>query len=81
MLLLTAVIAAPLGLTIARIVPVLFWSWTAGLVGIIVSVICVAGMALARCPRCHALLGIAEAAREFQSHRCPFCGVDLRSRI
>ena len=80
-LLLVAVVAAPLGLIVARIVPVLFWSWLSGLAGIVISVICVAAMALTRCPKCHALLGLGEAAHEFQSHSCPYCGVDLRNRM
>lgn len=80
-LLLVAVAAAPLGLIVARIVPVLFWSWIAGFAGIIVSLAAVGAMALTRCPNCHALLGIAEAAREFHSHCCPYCGVDLRERV
>ena len=81
LLLLVAVIAAPLGLTVARLVTVLFWSWIAGLAGIAVSVACVAAMALTRCPKCHTLLGLEEAAREFQSHCCPYCGIDLTRRI
>jgi hypothetical protein len=78
---LVAVTAAPLGLIAARIVTVLFWSWLLGLVGIVISVVCVAAMALTRCPKCHGLLGLTEAAREFHSHCCPHCGVDLRNRI
>ena len=80
-LLVAAVIAAPIGLIIARIVPVLFWGWVSGLAGIVVSVLCVAAMALTRCPKCHALLGLGEAAHEFQSHSCPYCGIDLRTRM
>jgi hypothetical protein len=80
-LLLAAVTAAPLGLIAARFATVLIWSWLLGLLGIVISIICVAAMALMRCPQCHALLGVAEAAREFHSHCCPYCGVDLRNRI
>ena len=80
-LLFVAVTAAPLGLVAARLVTVLFWSWILGFAGIVISTICVAVMALTRCPKCHALLGLAEAAREFHSHCCPYCGVDLRKRI
>ena len=80
-LLLVAVVAAPLGLYLARIVSVLAWSWIAGLIGIAVSLASLAVMALTRCPKCHSLLGLEEAAREFQSHCCPYCGIDLRKRI
>ena len=80
-LLLVAVTAAPLGLIAARVVSVLFWSWIDGLAGIAVSLTCLAAMALTRCPKCHELLGLEEAAREFQSHCCPYCGIDLRKRI
>lgn len=80
-LLLVAVVAAPLGLIAARLVTVLLWSWILGLAGIVISIISVAAMALTRCPKCHALLGLGEATREFHSHCCPFCGVDLRKRI
>jgi anaerobic selenocysteine-containing dehydrogenase len=71
-----AVVAAPAGLAGARIFPV--WSQLSALTGIGVSVICVVIMALLRCPNCHVLLGLSEAAREFQSNCCPNCGVDLR---
>jgi hypothetical protein len=80
-LLLVAVAAATLGLIVARIVPVLSWSWIFGLGGIAISLACVAAMALMRCPKCHALLGLEEAAREFHSHCCPYCGVDLSKRV
>lgn len=80
-LLLATVVAAPLGLIVARIVSVLSWSWIAGFAGILISVVCFATMALMRCPKCHALLGLAEAAREFQSHCCPYCGIDLSKRM
>ena len=80
-LLLVAVLAAPLGLIIARIATVLLWSWIAGIAGIAVSLTCLAAMALTRCPKCHTLLGLEEATREFQSHCCPNCGIDLTKRI
>ena len=80
-LLLVAVAAAPLGLVATWFVKVLFWSWIAGLAGIAISLGSLAAMALTRCPKCHTLLGLDEAAREFQSHCCPYCGVDLRKRI
>ena len=80
-LLLVAVVAAPLGLIVGDFVTVLFWSWVLGLAGIVISIISVVAMALTRCPKCHALLGLGEAAREFHSHCCPFCGIDLRNRI
>ena len=78
---LVAVTGAPLGLMAARLVTVLFWSWLLGFAGIIITTAAVAAMALTRCPKCHALLGLGEAAREFHSHCCPFCGTDLRNRI
>jgi hypothetical protein len=81
LLLAVAVVAAPLGLIVARMTTVLFWTWVSGLAGIVISVLCVAIMALTRCPKCHALLGLGEAAHEFQSHSCPYCGVDLRTRM
>jgi len=81
LLLFAAVVAAPLGLIAARIVTVLSWSWFLGLAGIGISLAAVATMALTRCPKCHALLGLGEAAREFHSHCCPSCGLDLRKRI
>ncbi|HEX3432279.1 MAG TPA: hypothetical protein VHT03_15500 [Rhizomicrobium sp.] len=80
-LLFLAVIAAPLGLIAARMVTVLFWSWVVGFAGLVISIVSVAAMALTRCPRCHALLGLGEAAREFHSHCCPSCGMDLRKRM
>ena len=81
LLLLGAVVSAPLGLIVARVVTVLLWSWIAGVVGIAVSLACLAVMALTRCPKCHTLLGLEEATREFQSHCCPNCGIDLAKRI
>lgn len=80
-LLAVAVISAPLGLIVARIVTVLQWSWIAGVAGIAVSLGSLAVMALTRCPNCHTLLGLEEATREFQSHCCPHCGIDLTKRI
>ena len=80
-LLAIAVVAAPLGLFVARIVTVLFWSWIAGLAGIAISLACLTAMGLTRCPKCHTLLGLQEAAHEFQSHCCPYCGIDLTTRM
>lgn len=81
MLLAVAVVSAPLGLIIARLVTVLEWSWIAGVAGIAVSLASLVVMALTRCPKCHTLLGLEEAAREFQSHCCPNCGTDLTKRM
>lgn len=80
-LLLVAVVAAPLGLMATWFIKVLFWSWIAGVAGIAFSLASLTVMALTRCPKCHALLGLEEAAREFQSHCCPNCGIDLTKRI
>jgi len=80
-LLLGAIVAAPLGLMATWIVKVLFWSWMVGVAGIAVSLTCLTVMALTRCPKCHTLLGLEEATREFQSHCCPNCGIDLTKRI
>ena len=80
-LLAIALTGAPLGLIAARFITVLFWSWIVGFAGIAVTIVSVAVMALTRCPKCDALLGLAEASREFHSHCCPFCGADLRIRM
>lgn len=80
-LLLVAIVAAPLGLAATWFVKVLFWSWIAGLAGIAVSLVSLGAMALTRCPKCHNLLGLEEATREFQSHCCPYCGIDLTKRM
>lgn len=79
-LLLVAVVAAPLGLIATWLVKVSFWSWIAGLAGIAISLAALTVMALTRCPKCHGLLGLEEATREFQSHCCPYCGIDLTKR-
>ncbi|MGH6878057.1 MAG: hypothetical protein ACREHV_11885 [Rhizomicrobium sp.] len=75
-LLLIAVLAAPAGLAIARYSPPA-WTDGAALAGIAVTLVCVGCMALLRCPNCRHLLGLAEAAHEFQSNACPHCGFDL----
>jgi predicted RNA-binding Zn-ribbon protein involved in translation (DUF1610 family) len=77
-LLVLAVIAAPAGLALTRIVPP-DWSQISALTGISISLVCVFSMALLRCPKCHHLLGLSEVAREFRSDSCPHCGFDLRS--
>lgn len=76
-LLAVAVIAAPAGLILTRYVPP-GWTNVAALAGLLISLVCVFAMAMLRCPKCHHLLGLSEAAREFQSNACPRCGCDLR---
>jgi uncharacterized membrane protein YccC len=71
-----AVLAAPAGLALTWFVPPA-WSNVSAISGLLISLVCVFGMALIRCPNCHEQLGLAEAAREFQSHCCPHCGADL----
>jgi hypothetical protein len=76
-LLAVALIAAPAGLILTWYVPP-GWTNISALAGLFLSLVCVFGMALLRCPDCHHLLGLSEAAREFQSNACPKCGRDLR---
>jgi hypothetical protein len=73
-----AILAAPAGLASTWFVPSA-WSNFSAITGIAVCVLCVFAMALLRCPHCRHQLGLSEAAREFQSHCCPYCGADLRS--
>jgi hypothetical protein len=72
-----AVLAAPAGLALTWFVPPA-WSNVSAVSGLAISALGVFAMALIRCPSCHNQLGLAEAAREFQSHCCPHCGADLR---
>jgi len=78
-LLVLAVIAAPAGLAMTRVVSP-EWSNISALAGLSVSLVCVFCMALLRCPKCHHQLGLSEVAREFRSDSCPHCGFDLASR-
>jgi uncharacterized membrane protein YccC len=71
-----AILAAPAGLALTWFVPPA-WSNVSALSGLGIALLCVLAMALLRCPSCHQQLGLAEAAREFQSHCCPHCGADL----
>ena len=80
-LLAVAVLAAPAGLALTWFVPPA-WSNVSAIAGLSITLLSVFAMALLRCPNCHHQLGLAEAAREFQSefhaHSCPHCGADLR---
>ncbi|MGH6887867.1 MAG: hypothetical protein ACREHF_01485 [Rhizomicrobium sp.] len=76
-LLAVALIAAPAGLILIWYVPPA-WTNVSALAGLFVSLVCVFVMATLRCPKCHQLLGLSEAARELQSNACPHCGYDLR---
>ncbi|HLY06785.1 MAG TPA: hypothetical protein VKR31_13665, partial [Rhizomicrobium sp.] len=51
-LLLVAIVAAPLGLMATWFVKVLFWSWIAGIAGLAISLASLGAMALTRCPKC-----------------------------
>lgn len=76
-LLVVALIAAPTGLVLTWYVPTA-WTNIAALAGLFISLVSVFAMAALRCPNCKHLLGLSEAAREFESKACPHCGCDLR---